>query len=117
VENDDRLLSIAQRHLGLDARVTFVSADGNVFLREAQGRTFDLIFADTWAGKYDNLGLALSLLKRGGIYVIDDMDSQRTWPPGHEIKVAGLLALLLSRSELQITKLTWASGIVLATRV
>jgi len=117
VENDERLLSIAQRHLGSDGRATFISADANVFLREAQGRTFDLIFADTWAGKYVDLELALNLLKRGGVYVIDDMNPQPTWPPGHELKVADLLSSLLNRRELQLTKLSWASGIVVATRV
>jgi predicted O-methyltransferase YrrM len=117
VENDERLLSVARRHLGSDGRAIFISTDGNVFLREAQGRTFDLVFADTWAGKYENLELALNLLGRGGMYVIDDMEPQPTWPPGHDVKVAGLLASLLSRRELQLTKLSWASGIVIATRV
>ena len=73
-ENDEHLFSIARRHLGADPRATFVSADGNVFLREAARASFDLIFADTWPGKYENLESALSLLKEGGLYVVDDMD-------------------------------------------
>lgn len=117
VENDERLIAIARRHLGSDGRVTFVSADGNLFLREAQGRSFDLVFADTWAGKYENLELALNLLTPGGLYVIDDMDPQPTWPPGHETKVTELLHDLAARRELRVTKLTWASGVVIAARV
>jgi predicted O-methyltransferase YrrM len=116
VENDERLLSIARRHLGSDERVSFVAADGNRFLRENQGRRFDLIFADTWAGKYESLDAALDLLAAGGLYVIDDMIPQPTWPPGHEAKVAGLLSSLSARRELRLTKLTWASGIVIAAR-
>jgi predicted O-methyltransferase YrrM len=116
VENDERLIAIARRHLGSDGRVAFVSADGNVFLREVQGRSFDLIFADTWAGKYENLELALNLLTPGGLYVIDDMDPQPTWPSGHDKKVTQLLHDLTARRELRVTKLTWASGIVVAAR-
>ena len=116
VESDANLLAVARRHLGSDARATFVSRDGNVFLREIRGQTFDLIFADTWAGKYENLELALSLLDTGGLYVIDDMDPQETWPPGHDARAAGLLSALVGNRELRVTKLSWASGIVIATR-
>ncbi len=116
VESDERLLSIARRHLGADARITFVAADGNAFLREARESAFDLIFADAWPGKYESLDLALSLLERGGLYVVDDIDPQTTWPPGHEAKVAALLRDLMARPELQVTKLSWASGIVIAAR-
>ena len=117
VENDQRLLSIARRHLGADPRVSFVPADGNVFLREAPGAAFDLIFADTWPGKYENFELALGLLKEGGLYVVDDMDPQPTWPAGHEARVAALLQHLIARPDLCVTKLSWASGIVIAARV
>ena len=116
VESDERLLSIARRHLGADPRVTFVAADGNVFLREVPRACFDLIFADTWPGKYESLESALGLLKQGGVYVIDDMDPQVTWPTGHEAKVGALLGELMARPELRVTKLSWASGIVIATR-
>lgn len=70
---------------------------------------------DPWPGKYDNLESALGLLKEGGFYVVD-MDPQATWPPGHEAKVAALLHDLTARRELRLTKLSWASGIVIATR-
>ncbi len=87
-----------------------------MFLREARESTFDLIFADTWPGKYENLELALNLLKEGGLYVVDDMDPQATWPQGHEAKVTALLRDLTARRELRVTKLSWASGIVIAAR-
>jgi predicted O-methyltransferase YrrM len=117
VEHEEHLLSIARRHLGADPRVTFARADGNAFLREARGSAFDLVFADTWPGKYDSLESALGLLEKGGLYVVDDMDPQPTWPPGHEAKVARFLGQLMTRTDLQVTKLSWASGIVIAARV
>src|SRR5262245_8639952 len=116
VESDERLLAIARRHLGADPRVTFLPADGNAFLREARESTFDLIFADTWPGKYESLESALGLLREGGLYVVDDMDPQATWPPGHEAEVGALLRDLTERRELRVTKLSWASGIVVAAR-
>ncbi|WP_297084071.1 hypothetical protein [Thermoleptolyngbya sp. C42_A2020_037] len=81
-----------------------------------QGESFDLIFADTWPGKYTHLDLVLSLVKPGGLYLIDDMLPQANWPEGHAPKVAALIADLEQRSEWAIAKLAWASGIVLATR-
>jgi hypothetical protein len=47
--------------------------DGDEFLRSLKGQQFDLIFADTWSGKYRLLEEALDLVSPAGIYVIDDM--------------------------------------------
>ena len=47
------------------------------FARLRGGRSISFL-ADTWAGKYENLELALNLLGRGGMYVIDDMEPQPT---------------------------------------
>src|SRR5262249_48168807 len=117
VESEDGLLAVAREHLGRDERVTFVAGDGNDFLRGNGDRTFDLVFADTWAGKYESLEIALGLVAKGGVYVIDDMDPQPTWPPGHEAKVEGLLSSLTANRDWRVTKLSWASGMVIATRI
>ena len=116
VETDSELLSVAKTHLGADARVAFIHSDAVDFLQRADGQQFDLIFADTWGGKYDRLDLALRLQPHGGVYVIDDMSPQPNWPPGHDTKVAGLLARLEADPDLHITKLSWASGIVIAVK-
>jgi hypothetical protein len=42
---------VAKRHLDDDSRVLFHVANGEHFLAEARTR-YDLIFADSWAGKY-----------------------------------------------------------------
>jgi predicted O-methyltransferase YrrM len=116
VDNDDTVLTIAKRHLGNDPRVTFQLSDGGRFLETLLGRTFDFIFADTWPGKYDHLDEALALLKPGGLYVIDDMLPQANWPVGHHLKAATLISLLEQRADLVLTKLSWASGLIVATK-
>src|SRR3569832_656652 len=50
VDNDPELLAVLRSHLGGDPRLTVVCADGDEFVRSLAGKTFDFIFADTWAG-------------------------------------------------------------------
>lgn len=116
VDNDEALLAILKKHLGADPRLTVACADGDDFLRSLQGQRFDFIFADTWAGKYRLLDEALALLNPGGLYVIDDMLPQPNWPEGHAEKVAHLVATLEQREDFRLTKLSWASGVMLAAR-
>ncbi len=116
VDNDEAVLAIAQRHLGADPRVKFHCSEGAPFLATLRGRTFDFIFADTWPGKYHQLDEALALLKPGGMYIIDDMLPQANWPIGHDAKAAVLIATLEQRADLIITKLSWASGLIVATK-
>jgi predicted O-methyltransferase YrrM len=117
VDNDANVLSILERNLGADPRLTVACADADEFLRSLRGERFDFIFADTWAGKYRLLDEALELLNRAGLYVIDDMLPQPNWPDGHAEKAARLLAALDNREGFRVTKLSWASGIVLAARL
>jgi predicted O-methyltransferase YrrM len=116
VDNDETVLNIAKRHLGNDLRVTFHLSEGATFLKTLRGQAFDFIFADTWPGKYDHLDEALALLKPGGLYVIDDMLPQANWPKGHDVKAAALIATLERRGDLTLTKLNWASGLIVATK-
>ncbi len=116
VDNDGRVQSIARRHLGNDRRVTFHLTDGATFLATLRDMAFDFIFADTWPGKYDHLEETLALLNPGGLYVIDDMLPQANWPPGHGAKAAALIATLEQRSDLMLTKLSWVSGVIIATK-
>lgn len=116
VDNDEALLAILKKHLGADPRLTVACADGDDFLRSLKGQRFDFIFADTWAGKYRLLDEALALLNPGGLYVIDDMLPQPNWPEGHAEKVADLVATLERREDFRLTKLSWASGVMLAAK-
>jgi len=114
VDGEARFLEIAQRHLGHDRRVTFRVGDGASLLRELRERQFDLIFADTWPGKFDHLEDALVLLRPGGLYVIDDLLPQPNWPHDHAPKVAALVAQLEHDRRLVLCKLCWSSGIIIA---
>ena len=81
-----------------------------------RGQRFDFIFADTWAGKYRLLDKALTLLNPGGLYVIDDMLPQTNWPAGHAAKAADLVATLEQMEGFRMTRLSWASGVILVAK-
>lgn len=118
VENDRFIAAIAQKFLEQDSRVSFCLEDAAILIESLlkQQQKFDLIFADTWVGKYTHLEETLSLLKPGSFYVIDDMLPQTNWMEGHESNVNLLIKNLENRQDLILTKLTWASGIVIATK-
>ena len=117
VDNDEAVLNILSKHLGNDPRLSVYCAGGEEFISSIQGQRFDLIFADTWAGKYWMLQEALDLLKPGGLYVVDDMLPQPNWPEGHSEKASELVSILESDRTLRLTKLSWASGIIIATKM
>ncbi len=116
VENDARVLEVARHHLGHDPRVTFHLADGEAFLAQSAPLHFDFIYADTWPGKFTHLDLALALLRVGGIYFIDDLLPQLSWPEGHAPRVPALIAELESHGEFVATKLAWATGLMILVR-
>ena len=118
VDNDEQAIAVAKRYLGHDRRVTFYTMDGAEFLQtlKDQGATFDFIFADTWPGKYAHLDEALQLLKVGGLYIVDDMLPQPSWPEDHPPKVANLISVLERRRDLRLTVLNWSTGLVVAAK-
>lgn len=118
VDNDATVQAIAQAHLGQDPRIHFIHQPGETFIENAVAAKarYDLIFADTWPGKYWLLDETLGLLAPGGFYVIDDMLPQPNWPADHPPKVAALIADLETRRDVAVTKLAWASGLVIVTR-
>jgi predicted O-methyltransferase YrrM len=116
VDTDATVVAIAQRHLGADRRVNFHVVDGAQFLQRSASRQFDLIYADAWPGKFSHLDEALSLLRPGGMYVIDDLLPQPNWPEGHAPKVPRLIDDIEQRREFSTVKLAWASGLMLVVR-
>jgi len=116
LDNDETLLNVAKENLGIDRRLTLICTDGNEWLKRNSKMRFSFIFADTWPGKYMMLEETLAMLAPGGIYIIDDMLPQSNWPEGHAEKVAKLLSTLDAQNDLAITKMHWASGIVLAVK-
>ena len=116
VDNDEDASAIAQRHLGNDLRIDFRVGDAENILDEVNNRTFDLIFADTWVGKFQRLDETLTLLAKGGLYVIDDLLPQPNWPEGHDLKVKRLVDTLARKEELSLTWLPWSTGIMLGAK-
>jgi len=116
IDNNSAAMEIAKRHLGHDDRVEFLLQDANVWLDLKPVLFFDLIFADTMPGKYENFETAWSRLSAGGQYIIDDMLPQANWPEGHDKKVAQLLSSLERRADCILAKLGWSSGVVIAVK-
>lgn len=117
VDNDAAAMTVLRKYLGEDQRLTAVCEDGDEFIKSIQSSRFDFIFADTWSGKYQMLDETLALLNTGGLYVIDDMLPQANWPDGHAEKAAKLIEHLGALSSFVISKISWASGLVVATKV
>jgi predicted O-methyltransferase YrrM len=116
VDNDAGCVAVARRHLGHDPRLRFHLADGSEFLRTLRDERFDLIFADTWPGKFTDLDSALALLRPGGLYVIDDLLPQPNWPVGHAEKMPLLIQALSQRDDFLLWPLEWDTGIIVAAR-
>jgi len=116
VDTDADVVAVAQRHLATDTRVRFHVMDGAEFLERANPGHFDLIYADSWPGKFTHLDDALALLKAGGMYVIDDLLPQPNWPEGHGPRVPALIADLEHRDKFVTVRMAWASGLMLVVR-
>ncbi|MGQ7857600.1 O-methyltransferase [Pedobacter sp. WC2501] len=116
IDNDAKFLAIAKDFLSGDERLTLVETDGAEWIEKNKDKKFDYIFADTWHGKYLLLDEAISMLNKGGLYIIDDMLPQQNWPEGHQEKAIKLIKDLESRDDLLLTKQVWATGIVIGVK-
>jgi len=116
IDNDLDILNIAKENIGVDKRLKLICADGSDWIKQNAKQKFSFVFADAWPGKFQLLDEVLDMIEKGGFYIIDDMLPQQNWPDGHAVKVNELLAYLDSRSDLVLTKLGWASGIVICTK-
>lgn len=117
VDNDPKLIEIAKNYFGNDKRVQLVAQDGTAWIKAYSGDKFDLVFADAWPGKYSEIDEILDLLKVGGLYVIDDMLAQPNWPAGHQEKANSLIDYLENRKDLNLTKMNWSTGLVIAAKI
>lgn len=115
-DNDERVLKIAQKYLGQDKRLTLILSDGEDWVKNNLEQKFDYIFADTWHGKYLLLDEVLEMLNKGGLYIVDDMLPQSNWPDGHQEKAINFIKYLESRTDLTLTKINWATGIIIAVK-
>jgi predicted O-methyltransferase YrrM len=118
VERDPSLTAVAARFMGHDPRLTIHNGDAAELLaalHEVQAR-FDLIFADLWPGKATLLEATLALLAPGGLYVTRDLLPQDDGSEAQRQAVADFIAALEARPDLQLCKLAWSSGVIVAAK-
>ena len=116
IDNEPLILEIAKNSLGFDNRLSVVLTDAGIWIEQNKNQRFDYIFADTWHGKYLLLDEVLSMLNKGGLYIVDDMLPQPNWPDGHQEKVTNLINYLETREDLVLTRQVWATGIIIAAK-
>ena len=116
VDNDEALIKIAKQHLSIDSRVEFILSNGEEVIQELAPSSVDLIFADTWPGKYNHLETTLNLLKVGGLYIIDDMTPIESWPESHTQKAIKLENSLNLKTNFTFTKLNWSTGLMVGVK-
>jgi predicted O-methyltransferase YrrM len=116
IDSDPAFSEIAERFLSDDKRLNLITTDGGKWVEDNKQQKFDYIFADTWPGKYLLLDEVLSMLNKGGLYIIDDMLPQPNWPDGHQEKAVKLIEYLEKRKDLILTKQVWATGIIIGVK-
>ena len=116
LDNDQQLIDIAQKYLVDHTNAQILCTDGEAWIKSYDGPQFDLIFADTWPGKYNTLPETLAFLKPGGFYVIDDMRPADDWPEGHAEKANQLTEFLFQHPELNCVEMDWSTGLILAVK-
>jgi predicted O-methyltransferase YrrM len=115
VDNDPDFLNIAKLYLK-DSRLSLINQDAGEWIQNNRDLRFDLIFADTWHGKYLMLEEVLGMLNPGGLYILDDMSPQPNWPDGHQEKALRLIDELDKHTDLNLTRQCWATGIIIASK-
>lgn len=116
VEMNPDVQAVAARHLGDDPRLTLTVASADRWLDTYSGPPFDLAYVDCRPGKFHRLDELVALLRPGGLYVVDDLLPQATWPADHQPRVDGFLAHAPEQPNLRTTRMRWASGLLLGAR-
>lgn len=75
-----------------------------------------MVFADAWHGKYSDIDEVLDLIRKAGLYIIDDMSAQANWPEEHQENVDTPIEYLENRKDFNLTKMNWSIGIIMASR-
>jgi len=116
IDNNPRLIELAQSHFVEDEKVMLICTDAASWLESYKGKRFDLVFADAWPGKYSHFEEVHRILAPGGFYIIDDMSKRPNWPSGHEENALELVKYLEARNDMEITKMDWSTGIIIAVK-
>ena len=115
VDIDETGSAVAKAHL--DERLRVVVEDAATFLEGASAldERFDLVFADAMPGKYQHLDLALDLVAKGGLYVVDDLSPTHGWQEGAKL-AAKLIDQIEADPRFFSLELDWSTGHLLAVR-
>ena len=116
VEKEAQYLELAASFFGEDSRLQLVHKDAHLWVNENKTTRFDIIFADTWTGKFTELETVLNMVKPGGFYVVDDLNQQPDWPRGHQDKVILLLDKLKCQKDFYTLPLDIGSGFMVLCR-
>lgn len=117
LDNDPELTSIVKSYYQSNPQVKILCTDGESWIKSHQKDQFDLIFADTWPGKYNHLDEVLDMVKIGGFYVIDDLREQPNWPEGHADKCSALIKKLEQLPHFTFSKMMdWSTGVMIGVR-
>lgn len=87
VEKEAQYLKLAASFFAEDSRFQLVHQDAHLWVNENKKARFDLIFTDTWTGKFKELETVLNMVNPGGFYVVDDLNQQPDWPRVIRIKL------------------------------
>jgi predicted O-methyltransferase YrrM len=117
VESDPKTSAIAHGVLMHDRRASLHCTDAQDFLDSYGGPPFDTVFVDCRPGKFLNRKVLLEHLAPGGLYMVDDLLPQPTWPDGHQSRVDDFLDTIEAEPELVVSRLHWDSGLVIAAKV
>jgi len=117
VDSDELAQNIAQQNLGKDPRVSFICMDAGEYLESIKDTKFDFVFADAWPGKFSHLDITINILKKGGIYIVDDLMHRMSWPQGHTEHVKKFISAINADTRVQAMYLNWSSHFIIATKL
>ena len=116
IDQDPLLIEILRPLYQLHQGVSTECCEAGSWINAYDGPGFDLIFANTWPGKYSHLSHTLSLLNPGGIYVVDDLLPQSNLPKGHQKNVDNFLKEIEHKTNLTTVNIDYSTGILIATK-
>ena len=90
--------------------------DASEWIEKNKEARFELVFADTWAGKFTDLEAVLKMVKPNGFYLIDDLNYQAHWPGYHQEKVLFLVEKLKYHPEFYTFPVDVGTGLMLLCR-
>lgn len=99
-----------------DDCIEFVNLDATEWIENNKEARFDLIFADTWAGKFTDLDAVLEMVKPNCFYLIDDLNYQAHWPGYHQEKVLFLVEKLKYHPDFYTFPIDVGTGLMLLCR-